>query len=156
MILKNIQLLKVMVGKKPSILRLMMFQKNISINVGKKLSFGNFRFDNFAVYQKTDFASILQTPELYTWHSLYYNNTIVKIINLNVGFDVRFNTPYNNPSYSINTSQFYKTNDGIEFSTYPIVDLWLTATLKRTNFFLRYDYINQGLLSKISKLIKWI
>ena len=64
-----------------------------------------------------------------------------------MGFDVRFNTPYNNPSYSINTSQFYKTNDGIEFSTYPIVDLWLTATLKRTNFFLRYDYINQGLLS---------
>lgn len=120
----------------------------LKITIGEKLKFGNFRFDNFAVYQKTDFASILQTPELYTWHSLYYNNTIVKVINLNVGFDVRFNTPYTNPSYSINTSQFYKANTSIEFSTYPVVDLWLTATLKRTNFFLRYDYINQGLLSK--------
>lgn len=119
----------------------------LKITIGEKLKFGNFRFDNFAVYQKTDFSSILQTPEVYTFHSFYYNNIIVKVINLNVGFDVRFNTPFNNPSYSINTSQFYNDNADIEFSTYPIVDLWLTATLKRTNFFLRYDYLNQGLLS---------
>lgn len=119
----------------------------LKITVGEKVKFGNFRFDNFAVYQKTDFSSILQTPEIYTWHSFYYNNTIVKVINMNVGFDVRFNTPYSNPSYSINTSQFYKDNANIEFSTYPIVDVWLTATLKRTNFFLRYDYLNQGLFS---------
>jgi hypothetical protein len=120
----------------------------LKITVGEKLEFGNFRFDNFAVYQKSDFTSVLQTPEIYTWHSFYYNNTLVKVINMNVGFDVRFNTPFNNPSYSINVSQFYKDNANIEFSTYPIVDLWLTATLKRTNFFLRYDYINQGILSR--------
>jgi hypothetical protein len=120
----------------------------LKITVGEKVKFGNFRFDNFAVYQKTDFSNILQTPEIYTWHSFYYNNTIVKVINMNVGFDVRFNTPFSTPSYSINTSQFYKDNANIEFSTYPIVDVWLTATLKRTNFFLRYDYLNQGLFSK--------
>lgn len=120
----------------------------LKITVGEKINFGNFRFDNFAVYQKTDFSTVLQTPEIYTWHSFYYNNTIVKVINMNVGFDVRFNTPFNNPSYSINVSQFYKDNANIEFSTYPVVDLWLTATLKRTNFFLRYDYINQGILSR--------
>ncbi len=120
----------------------------LKVTVGEKVKFGNFRFDNFAVYQKTDFSSVLQTPEIYTWHSFYYNNTIVKIINMNVGFDVRFNTPFNTPSYSINISQFYKDNANIEFSTYPIVDVWLTATLKRTNFFLRYDYVNQGLLSR--------
>jgi hypothetical protein len=127
------------------------FNSNINllkITVGEKLKFGNFRFDNFAVYQKTDFSTVLQTPEIYTWHSFYYNNTIVKVINLNVGFDVRFHTPFNNPSYSINVSQFYNDNADIEFSTYPVVDLWLTATLKRTNFFLRYDYINQGLFSR--------
>ena len=120
----------------------------LKITVGEKLKFGNFRFDNFAVYQKTDFSSILQTPEIYTWHSFYYNNILVKVINLNVGFDVRFHTPFNNPSYSINVSQFYNDNADIEFSTYPVVDLWLTATLKRTNFFVRYDYINQNLLSR--------
>lgn len=119
----------------------------IKISVGEKLKFGNFRFDNFAVYQKSDYMDVLQTPELYTWHSFYYNNTLVKVVNFNIGFDVRFNTPFVTPSYAINIGQFYNDNADIEFSTYPIVDVWLTATLKRTNFFLRYDYANQGLLS---------
>jgi len=119
----------------------------LKISVGEKLKFGNFRFDNYAVYQKSDYMSVLQTPELYTWHSFYYNNTLVKVVNFNIGFDVRFNTPFAAPSYAINIGQFYKDNADIEFSTYPIVDVWLTATLKRTNFFLRYDYVNQGLLS---------
>lgn len=120
----------------------------LKLTVGEKIKFGNFRFDNYIVYQKTDYSDILQTPELYTWHSFYYNNTLVKVINMNIGFDVRFNTPFVTPSYSINVNQFYKDNAAIEFSTYPIADVWLTATLKRTNFFLRYDYINQGLFSR--------
>jgi len=119
----------------------------LKISVGEKLTFGRFHFDNYAVYQKSDYMSVLQTPELYTWHSFYYNNILVKVVNFNIGFDVRFNTPFVAPSYAINVSQFYNDNADIEFSTYPVVDLWLTATLKRTNFFLRYDYANQGLLS---------
>jgi len=120
----------------------------LKITVGEKLKFGNFRFDNYAVYQKSDDMNVLQTPELYTWHSFYYNNILVKVVNFNIGFDVRFNTPFVAPSYAINIGQFYNDNADIEFSTYPIVDVWLTATLKRTNFFLRYDYANQGLFSK--------
>lgn len=119
----------------------------LKISVGEKLTFGRFHFDNYAVYQKSDYMNVLQTPELYTWHSFYYNNILVKVVNFNIGFDVRFNTPFVAPSYAINVSQFYNDNADIEFSTYPVVDLWLTATLKRTNFFLRYDYANQGLLS---------
>lgn len=119
----------------------------LKLSVGEKLKFGRFHFDNYAVYQKSDYMNVLQTPELYTWHSFYYNNTLVKVVNFNVGFDVRFNTPFVAPSYAINISQFYNDNADIEFSTYPVVDLWLTATLKRTNFFLRYDYANQGLFS---------
>src|SRR5690606_991551 len=66
----------------------------LKISVGQKIKLGNFHFDNFAVYQKSDYMDVLQTPELYTWHSLYYNNTLVKVVNFNIGFDVRFNTPF--------------------------------------------------------------
>lgn len=133
-------------------------QMSTSINVlkftlSKKFNFGKpWHFDNYLVYQQSDFRDILQTPELYTWHSFYHNNMLAKVINFNLGFDVRFNTPYVAPSYAINIGQFYLPSypvgfDPIQFSTYPVVDLWLTATLKRANFFLRYDYANQGLLS---------
>lgn len=125
----------------------------LKFTVGKDFTFGKWHFDNYMVYQQSDFLNILQTPELYTWHSFYYNNTIVKVINLNIGFDTRFNTPYVAPSYAINVGQFYLPYyapgvEPLQFSTYPIVDVWLTATLKRTNFFLRYDYANQGLFSQ--------
>lgn len=132
----------------------------LKFTVGKEFTFfKKWHFDNYVVYQKTDFGDVLMTPELYTWHSIYYNTILVKVINLNVGFDVRFNTPYVAPAYAINIGQFYRpyyggvNEDGqevkpVEFSTYPIVDAWVTATLKRTNFFLRYDYANQGLFSK--------
>lgn len=140
-------------------------QHNAPINLlkftlGKDFTFfKKWHFDNYVVYQKTDYGNILQTPEIYTWHSIYYNTTLVKVIYLNVGFDIRFNTPYAAPAYDMDIGQFYLPYYGgvdthgnevkpIEFSTYPIVDAWITATLKRTNFFLRYDYANQGLLSK--------
>src|SRR5690606_29720129 len=97
---------------------------------------------------------VLQTPALYTWHSFYYNNTLVKVVNFNIGFDVRFNTPFVAPSYAINVSQFYNDNADIEFSSYPVVDVWLTATLKRTNFFLLYDYVNKGLISKVFNSVR--
>lgn len=66
----------------------------------------------------------------------------------NVGFDVRFNTPFKAPAYAINVSQFYNDNASLEYSTYPVVDFFIKATLKRTNLFLKYDYANQGLLSE--------
>ncbi|HWV73223.1 MAG TPA: putative porin [Pseudosphingobacterium sp.] len=131
----------------------------LRFTLGKSFTFfERWHFDNYVVYQQSDFRNVLLTPEWYTWHSFYYNTTLVKVINLNIGFDVRFNTPYVAPSYAINVGQFYLPYYGgtdvngnevkpVEFSTYPIVDAWLTATLKRTNFFLRYDYANKGLFS---------
>ncbi len=120
----------------------------IKLEAGQRFRFNRFTFDNYVVYQQSDNLDLLRTPELYTWHSFYYNNTIAKVINLNIGFDVRFNTPFIAPSYAINIGQFYNDQAAISFSSYPITDVWLTATLKRTNFFLRYDYANQGLLSR--------
>jgi hypothetical protein len=128
------------------------FDKNINllkVSVTQALKFGNFHFDNHAVYQQSDFNDVLAIPSLYTWHSLYFNGNLSKgAMNYNIGLDVRFNTPFRTPSYSINTGQFYNDNVGIEFSTYPIVDAWATATIKRVNLFLSYNFLNQHLYPK--------
>lgn len=116
----------------------------LKISVGQDFQLGNFHFDNYAVYQKSDFNDVLAIPELYTWHSVYYHGNLSKgAMDFNIGFDVRFNTPFRTPSYSVNTGQFYNDNVGLEFSTYPIVDTWITATLKRVNLFLSYNFVNQ-------------
>ncbi|MBC7744608.1 MAG: putative porin [Flavobacterium sp.] len=120
----------------------------IKISVGKNFKVGKFNLENYVVYQKTDYQNVLRTPEIYTYNSLYFAVNLFKVLRTNLGFDVRFNTPYQNPAYSLNTSQFYNNNAAIEYPTVPVVDLWIKANLKRTSLFLKYDYANQGFPSE--------
>ena len=125
------------------------FDKNINLvklTVSKFSRFGRFNLENFVVYQKTDFTSVLRTPEIYTYNSLYFAARIFKSIHTNLGVDVRWNSPFPAPSYAINVSQFYN-GEPTEFSSFPVADVWAKFALKKANIFLRYDYVNQGLFS---------
>lgn len=115
----------------------------LKLSLGQNFTLGRFHWDNYGVFQQSDYLNILATPQLYTWHSIYYSGVLYKVVDFNLGFDVRFNTPFRTPSYAINIGQFYNDRTGIEFSTYPIVDVWTTATLKRANLFLSYNFVNQ-------------
>lgn len=120
----------------------------LKISINENIKFGKFNFNNTIVYQKSDQMEILATPELYTWHSLFFSDMWYKVLDFSVGVDVRFNTPFKTPSYAINVGQFYNDNVGIEFSTYPIVDFWITANIKRVNLFISNNFTNQYLYPK--------
>src|SRR5690606_37167030 len=114
----------------------------LKVSVGQNFRLGRFHFDNLAVYQITDAKNILAVPELYTWHSFYCANKLYNVMDFRLGTDVRFNTPFRSPSYAINVGQFYNDNVGIEYSTYPIVDLWFTGNIDRVNLFISYNFVN--------------
>lgn len=120
----------------------------LKVTVGQDFAFGRLHLDNRIVYQKSDAMDVLATPELYTWHSLYYGDIWFKVLDFRIGLDGRFNTPFTAPSYAINAGQFYNNDVGLEFSTYPIIDTWITANLKRVNLFLSYNFVNQHLWPK--------
>ncbi|WDF68929.1 hypothetical protein PQ465_00795 [Sphingobacterium oryzagri] len=115
----------------------------LKVSVGQNFRLGRFHLDNLVVYQKSDAADILAIPEIYTWHSLYYTNKLYNVMDFRLGMDVRFNTPFRSPSYAINVGQFYNDNVGIEYSTYPIGDVWFTGNIDRVNLFLAYNFFNQ-------------
>ncbi|WP_285009341.1 putative porin [Pedobacter faecalis] len=117
----------------------------LKITLAKKISFGKFNLDSYVVYQKTDNPGKLRTPEIYTFNSLYIDNTFFKVLKTNVGLDVRYNTPYLNYSYSPAAGQFYIGAVERKFNTEPIIDIWVKASLRRANLFVKCDYINQGL-----------
>jgi len=118
----------------------------IRLDVSKKWRFGKFVLENYLAYQKTDNKSILRTPDFYTYNSIYFDITFFKVLKTNIGFDVRYNTSYANYSYSPAVSQFF-VGDETVFKSTPVVDFFLKANLKRANIFVKYDYLNQGLLS---------
>ena len=113
------------------------------ITLGKKLSYGSFHLNSYIVYQKTDNENILRTPELYTFNTFYLDKVLFKVLRANIGFDVRYNTPYKAYSYSVATGQFYIGSEET-FTSIPIVDVWFKASLRRANIFVKCDYINQG------------
>lgn len=118
----------------------------LKVSVGKNLTWRRLHFDNYVVYQKTDYQSTLRTPEVYTYSNLYFSKKFFEAIDLTGGLSVRYNTPYVAPSYAPGIGQFYNGPD-ITFTSYPYATIYLKATLQRTNLFIQYDYANQGLFS---------
>ncbi|WP_421942504.1 putative porin [Pedobacter sp.] len=118
----------------------------IRLDVAKKWRFGKFLIENYLAYQKTDNNDVLRTPEFYTCNSFSFDLNLFKVLKTNIGFDVRYNTAYENYSYSPALAQFY-VGDAIALKSVPVVDVYLKANLKRANIFVKYDYANQGLLS---------
>ncbi|WP_317169997.1 putative porin [Mucilaginibacter inviolabilis] len=119
----------------------------LKVSVGKSLKWRNLHFDNYVVYQKTDYQSTLRTPEIYTYSNLYLTKTFFNVLQSAFGVNVRYNSEYVAPSYAVGLGQFYN-GANVTFSSYPIASVYFKATLQRTNLFLGYDYANQGLSSK--------
>ena len=119
----------------------------LKVSLGKNFTWRKWHFDNYIVYQKTDYQATLRTPEVYTYTSLYYNTLLFQVLHTSFGVDVRYNSPYAAPSYAVGLGQFYNSNPSTTFTSYPIASVFLKATLIRTNIFLMYDYANKGLQS---------
>ena len=118
----------------------------LKVSLGKSLSWRRWHLDEYMVYQKSDHQTTLRTPDCYTYTSLYYKTLLFRVLNTNLGMDVRYNTTYAAPSYAVGLGQFYNGPD-VKFSSYPVGSVYVKATLKRTYLFLMYDYFNQDLLS---------
>ncbi len=118
----------------------------LKVSLGKSFAWRRWHFDEFLVYQKTDYQSTLRTPEFYSYTSLYYKMFLFNVLYSNIGIDVRYNSQYVAPSYAVGLGQFYN-GANVTFSSYPVATVFFKATLQHTNFFVMYDYANQGLLS---------
>ena len=118
----------------------------LKLSLGKNFAYKGFFLDNYFVYQKNSNAGILRTPEFYAYNSLYYKKRFFNVLSTSFGVASRYNTKYLAPAYAPGIG-FYN-NSNISFQTYPLVDVFIKGTLKRTNLFLKYNYANQGLQSK--------
>lgn len=119
----------------------------LKLSLRKDFKFGKFTSENYLVYQKTDFESVLMTPEVYTFHSFFMHQDFFKVLKTEFGFDLRYFSKYTAPSYAPAIGQFYQKGN-VQFDTYPVADVWIRTNWKRANLFLRYDYVNKGLFSR--------
>lgn len=118
----------------------------ISATIDQKFKWGVLNFETEATYQKSSNEDIIPLPKLNVYANMYIKFKIAKVLNTELGADVRYFTSYYAPDYSAALGQFCQQNQAekIEIGDYPIASVYANFLLKQTRFYVKYQHINEG------------
>ena len=120
----------------------------IGLDLHKHFSAGIFHSDHQINYQLSSDNNVVRLPDLSYYTSNYISFTIVKnALTAQLGFDLYYYTRYRALAFAPSSGMFYN-QDIMELGNYPYLNPFLTAKLKRTRFYLRYDHPYAGLIKK--------
>ncbi|MEZ4991003.1 MAG: putative porin [Saprospiraceae bacterium] len=105
--------------------------------IRKDLRVGHFHLDNTVALQNAS-ESTIRLPKVFGKHSLYYIGRWFRVLDVKVGADVRYNTPYRPHYYNPFTGQF-QLQDRQEVAFYPIVDAFFSMRVTRFRAFIKYE-----------------
>lgn len=108
---------------------------------------GIFHLDNEITYQKSSNQDVLPLPELTLYHNLYIKFGLAKkVLQIEMGADVRYFTQYYAPNYAPAIGQFYLQNKETRYKLggYPLLNGYINLHLKRTRIFIAMYNLIQG------------
>jgi hypothetical protein len=118
------------------------------IDLHKHFSAGIFHSDHHIHYQLSSDNNVVRLPDLSYYTSNYISFTVVKnALSAQLGFDLQYYTRYRALAFAPSSGIFHN-QDIMELGNYPYLNPFLTAKLKRTRFYLRYDHPYAGLIKK--------
>ncbi|MFK7932980.1 MAG: putative porin [Saprospiraceae bacterium] len=107
---------------------------------------GILNLDNTVILQETT-GDFIRAPRIFSKHSLYLAGQLFrKVLQMQIGFDLRINTPFFANSYLPLTGQFY-LQDQQEAQTYPMVDFFFNAKIDRVRAFIKAENLTDLLSS---------
>lgn len=116
-------------------------------NVQKLFNVGRFYLNNIIYVQNSSESDIVRLPLIHTYQSLYYQGHLFKkAMFLRAGFDVRYYTKTASYAYDASTTLFKL--DTRELGDYPLVDFFITASLRKAVLMLKVDHLNQGMFNR--------
>lgn len=119
-----------------------------SADLYKHFKLGPFNSIHRLVYQLPTDKNIIRIPGLSYYTSNFFAFSVVKnVLTAEAGFDLMFYTKFRGLAYMPSFGMFYHQEEK-ELGNYPYIDIFITAKLKRTRFFLKFDQINSGLTGK--------
>ncbi len=127
----------------------------LSATLNQGFKWGILNIDTEVTYQKSSNQDILPLPDLNLYANCYIKFRIARVLNTELGADVRYFTAYNAPDYSPALGQFCLQNpeDKIEIGDYPIASVYANFLLKQTRFYVKYQHINEGSGNRNSFLV---
>lgn len=129
----------------------------IRMEISKKFEFlKHFHFLNRIIYQKTSNKEILPLPELYSYHSLYYDNLFFKnSLGVQIGADLYYLGTYNGYAYNPAMAQFHLRNEQNNFGNVQQLDLFINLGISNAaKLFVKYENILMPSFSESSYRIQ--
>lgn len=113
-----------------------------TIEIKKTFNLWRFYFDNRILYQKSS-ADFIRLPEFGAMLRYYFQQTLFKkALNLQLGFDVFYNTAFYAQGYNPATRGFYLQNDK-QIGNYPLINVFLCGEIRHAVIFAAYEHLNQ-------------
>ncbi len=113
------------------------------ITLSNHLQASVFHSINDAVLQYTSDDKVMALPFFAIYSTNYVQLNYAKVLDIQFGFDLRFNTAYYSPSYMPATGMF-ATQNIRKTGNFPSVSPFVNAHIKRFNFFLEFSNVNIG------------
>lgn len=108
---------------------------------------GILNWENQFTYQHSSKESVLPVPAFNAYTNLYIKFKVVKVLNVDLGADMRYFTSYEAPDYSPYMGQYTVQGNGennVKIGNYPIVNIYANVHIKHTRFFVMMSHINAG------------
>jgi len=112
-----------------------------SLTLNKLIDWGFFHTDFRLTVQNSSNEAAVAIPAFSGFNSTYLEFTLFKVLHLQVGGDVFYNSSFNPNTYMPETGLFYAQNQ-TKVGKYPYTDMFLNIKLKRFRFFLKYERVN--------------
>ena len=118
-----------------------------SARLCQDLAFGPWHWDNDITYQTSSNQNELPLPKLTLYSNMYLQFRIAKVLNVEVGGDVRYFTKYYAPDYNPAIQQYAVqdyTHPMVKIGNYPIVNAYVNLHIKHCRIYVSMNHINAG------------
>lgn len=112
----------------------------IQLSAERDLSFGKMRLNNRVQLQQAD-QEVFRLPQLYGEHSLYYTGKWFKVLNVNLGVDIRYASGFQPYYYNPIVQQFQLQSNqetGFQYQLDPFFSMRVT----KFRFFVKFIQLN--------------
>ena len=106
----------------------------VSARIKQDFRFRAFGWENEACWQLSSDESVLPLPSLSAYSNMYLAIKVAKVLTVQLGANVYYNTAYYAPYYEPATQQF-QVQDEVKVGNYPLVNAYVNFHLKQARFF---------------------
>ena len=117
----------------------------LSAALSHALRWGILNWENEWTFQQSS-ESTLPLPKLNIWSNVFLRFRIAKVLDTELGADVRYFTEYYAPAYSpaIGLFAVQSPSHRTLIGNYPWINAYLNFKLKGVRFYLAYNHLNQS------------